>query len=445
MGAEVVDAVGVVDGAVRLHGIHSAQTVLHDEQRLLVAIVEGVHGDAEAHRVDGPAPLARLEVGVLSGCADGVAVGLFHQLLVHRDAAAGIVAEGDEVHGALPQGLVIFRLGAQRDAGPLHPLLGPDGVGPAGLDVDEEVVVAVGLGSGLNVLRCAGAGVEFARSQHTAHHTTGHDLMGQLDGLGAGHQLVVSGLILGLLHILARLEEQTGPHEGHVEQHIDLVEGQPVFDLALVAVEEDVAVVDVGVHHPAVFPAAVLFNKGNGCIEVADGHQRFDAVLVALVEEGIVEGEALLVGFSVVAVRQDAGPRDRQPVAPEAHLGEESDVLLEMVIHVDGFVGGVVVLRVAVQHLQLAEHHREAVLSEGDHVHIGRPAAALVVCALALVGGGGTAPQKVFRKSAHGKLPPVHNVVTLILPCSAGPFKDESMTISVILTKIRAKFLQFSR
>ena len=42
--------------------------------------------------------------------------------------------------------------------------------------------------------------------------------MSQLDGLGAGHQLVVSGLILGLFHILARLEEQTGPHEGHVER-----------------------------------------------------------------------------------------------------------------------------------------------------------------------------------------------------------------------------------
>ena len=269
--------------------------------------------------------------------------------------------------------------------------------------------------------------------------------MGQLDGLCAGHQLVVSGLILDLLHVLAGRKEQTGSHKGHVEQHVDLVEGQPVLDLAPEALEQYLTVVSVGIHHPAVFPAAVLFNKSNGCIEVADGHQRFDAVLVALVEEGIVEGEALLVGFGVVAVRQDAGPSDRQPIAPEAHLGEESDVLLEMVVHVDGFVGGVVVLRVAVQHLQLAEHHREAVLPEGDHVHIGRPAAALVVCALALVGGGGTAPQKVFRESAHEKLPPVHNVVTLILPCSAGPFKDESMTISVILTKIRAKFLQFSR
>ena len=96
--------------------------------------------------------------------------------------------------------------------------------------------------------------------------------MGQLDGLCAGHQLVVSGLILDLLHILAGRKEQTGSHKGHVEQHVDLVEGQPVLDLAPEALEQHLTVVGVGIHHPAVFPAAVLFDQGNGGIKVAQGH-----------------------------------------------------------------------------------------------------------------------------------------------------------------------------
>ena len=202
----------------------------------------------------------------------------------------------------------------------------------------------------------------------------------------------MSGLILGLFDVLAGLKQQPRPHEGHVQQHVDLVEGQPVFYLIFIAAEDDVAVVDVGIHHPAVFPAAILLNERDGRIEVADGDQRFDAVLAALIEQRIVEGQPLFVGLCIVAVGQDAGPRDGQAVAPEAHLGEEGDVLLEVVVHVDGFVRGIVVLVIACQHLQLAEHHREAVLAKGNDIHIGQPAPAFVVGTLALVGGGGTAP-----------------------------------------------------
>ena len=216
--------------------------------------------------------------------------------------------------------------------------------------------------------------------------------MRQLDGFCAGHQLVMSGLILGLFDVFAGLKQQPRPHEGHVQQHVDLVEGQPVFYLIFIAAEDDVAVVDVGIHHPAVFPAAILLNERDGRIEVADGDQRFDAVLAALIEQRIVEGQPLFVGLCIVAVGQDAGPRDGQAVAPEAHLSEEGDVLLEVVVHVDGFVRGVVVLVIACQHLPLAEHHREAVLAKGNDIHIGQPTPAFVVGTLALVGGGGTAP-----------------------------------------------------
>ena len=107
VGPQVVDAVGVVDGTICFHLVHRTQTVLHDEERFLVAVIQAVHGDAQAHRVDGPAPIAGLEVGVLDGIHDGIAAGLVHQFGVHSGAAAGIVAEGDEVHGVLPQQGVI--------------------------------------------------------------------------------------------------------------------------------------------------------------------------------------------------------------------------------------------------------------------------------------------------------------------------------------------------
>ena len=113
MGAQIIDAVAVVDGAVRFHGIHRAKAVLHNEHGLFVPVVDGVQGHAQAHRVDGPAPLAGLEVRVLHGFQHRIAVGLFfcQDLLIRGDAAAGIVAEGDKIHGAFFQDLLIARLG----------------------------------------------------------------------------------------------------------------------------------------------------------------------------------------------------------------------------------------------------------------------------------------------------------------------------------------------
>src|SRR5699024_10965284 len=273
------DAVAVMDAAVGLHGIVGAQAVLHNEEGLLVAVVEGVHGGAQALGVDGPAPVAGLEVGVLDAVKDGVALGalLGQQLPVGGHAAAGIVAEGAKVHRArLHVGLVLGGA-VQMDAGLLHPLFGPDGVGAPGLGVDEEVVVPVRLQRRPDVVGAAGAGVELAGGQHAAHHGPRHHLVGQTHRFGAGHDLVVGGAVFDFGGVLALFKEDARAHEGQVQQHVDLVEGQPVFHLVLVAGKDGGAVFQVGVDHPAVFPAAVFLDQGDGGVKVADGDQRLDA------------------------------------------------------------------------------------------------------------------------------------------------------------------------
>ena len=403
MRPQVVDAVVIVDGAVRLYGIHRAQTVLHDEHGLFVPVVDGVQGHPQAHRVDGPAPLAGFQVGVFHRGRHGVAVCVLRcqQFFVHRDAAAGIVAEGHKIHRALLQRAVVLRLGVQLHPGALHPLFRPHGVRAAHLHVGKEVVVPVGLLRRPHILRGAGAGVELPCCQHTAHHGIRHFFVRQLYRLCAGHQLVMSGLILDLLHILAGVEHQPCAGKGEMQQHIDLVEGKPVLHLALEAVEQHLAVVDVSIHHAAVLPAAVFFDQGNGGIKVADGDQRLDAVLMALVKNAVVEGKPRLVGPGVIAVGQDAGPRNGQPEALETHLRKQSDIFFIMVIQVNGLVAGVEMRVVAVQHFHIARCHRKTIRAKGGHIHRGKPLAVCLPCALALIGGGSTAPQKTFGKAAH--------------------------------------------
>ena len=186
-----------------------------------------------------------------------------------------------------------------------------------------------------------------------------------------------------------------------MQQHIDLVEGEPVLHLALEAVEQHLAVVDVGVHHAAVLPAAVFFDEGNGGVKVADGDQRLDAVLMALVKNAVVEGQSCLVGLSVIAVGQDTRPRNGQPEALEAHLRKQGDVLFIMMIQVDGFVAGVEMRSIAIQHFHIARCHRETVRAEGGHIHRSQTLAVCLPCALALVGGGSAAPQKALGEFAH--------------------------------------------
>ena len=69
--AQVVDTVVVVDGTILLDNILGAQAVLNHKQRLLITVVQVVERNAEAQWIDGPAPLALLQVGVL-GAGEGV-------------------------------------------------------------------------------------------------------------------------------------------------------------------------------------------------------------------------------------------------------------------------------------------------------------------------------------------------------------------------------------
>ena len=64
VGAQVVDAVVIVDAAVLFHLVVGAETIFHDKQWLLVALVQFTQRITQAHRVNLPAPVGRLDVWV---------------------------------------------------------------------------------------------------------------------------------------------------------------------------------------------------------------------------------------------------------------------------------------------------------------------------------------------------------------------------------------------
>ena len=397
--AQVVDAVVVVDGAVLLDNVLGAQTVLDHKQRLLVTVVQIVEGDAEAQRIDGPAPLALLQVGVLS-TGEGVALGLLDLGVVGTGRATGaVVAKADEVDGVVGQNLAVLVGHAHVDTQTLKLLDSVGRVIAAALNVDKEVVVLVVELRLAHVARAAAVGVVRAGSEHAADLNLGVDLVSNLGSPSAGDKLVVGGQILDGLLVLALLKDQAGTHKRQVQDHVDLVKGEPVLHQALVAGEDRGREVLVEVDELAVAPAAVLLDEMDGAVEVRDGHERLDAMLLALAEHVLVKGQAGLVGLGLIAVGEDAGPGQAHAEGLKAHLGKEGDVLLVAMVKIDAGLRGIVVAVLEVEHLALAGDHRVALGAVRSHVHVGQTAAVHVVGALALVGSRRAAPQEVITES----------------------------------------------
>ena len=96
--AQVADAIVVIDVPIGIDLIAGAKPVFHQEQRFLIAVVHHVHGDAQAQRVDAPAPFAGRNVRVLQRLDDvgGIGVAGVH---LRRGAARRVVAKGDEIDG----------------------------------------------------------------------------------------------------------------------------------------------------------------------------------------------------------------------------------------------------------------------------------------------------------------------------------------------------------
>ena len=259
MGLQIVDAVLVVDGAVLLNLVHSAQTVLNDEQRLAVAVVEVYHGDPQSDGIDLPSPIGGGNVGVLHG-GDGVAGRLLQVGGVRRHAGGVVVGEGDEIYGVSLHDLVVAGLLHDVDA-----LVAESGQ-KIGRVLAEYLGIAVAVGAphgllhGQHILGLAGVGIVGQLGQHAAHLGSGDHLMADLGGQGGGYELMVHGLENHFLKVLSReaVLDQSAGGVGMADHGVHLVEGQPVFHLVLIAFADGLHKAHEHIDGLPVVPAVVL-------------------------------------------------------------------------------------------------------------------------------------------------------------------------------------------
>ena len=334
--AQVVDAVVVFHGELTIHldqFVAGAQAVLHDEQRLLPAVPILVEDHAQAGRVNLPAPFARRQ-GRVHHAAEDVAFAALASCWVTGRAGGHVVAERHEIHGVL-QNLVVL-LGD----GQLHALLAQGaqevaGVCAAHVHVTEREVRLFRLHGGEYVGGVGGERVGGHGKNHAADLGAGRQFACRSGGACGGDQLVVHCLVeVGVAELLCRGVDAAG-HERQVQHRVDFVEGQPVLHALAVAGEHGAGVAFVEADELAAGPAVVLLDQVQRGFVVAEGDERFHAVLFELIQHAVVEGEARLVRGFFVAAGEDTRPGDGEAEYLEAHFREQGDVFAVAVVEVD--------------------------------------------------------------------------------------------------------------
>ena len=399
MRLHIGNAVRIMDTAVFFHGVRCAESVFDNEQRLFIAVIQGIKSNPQSERIDLPAPVACLEIRIDDCFKYRISAGMvLDDLRIGRRAAGTVITEADVIDRSFLQCLQIFFRAVKNNPFLLHTLPRPDRIGTTRLGIDKEIVVPVFFKPFPDIVRIAGIRIVLTGRQHASHHRIRHHLVGHLHGFCACDKFIVRRLIFDLGRILAFFKDKTRAHKRQVQQHIDLVECDPVFNQILIVFKQHLAVLQVGIDHASVFPAAVPFDEFYRRIKMIDRDQRFDAVLPAFFKQGTVERDALFIRDIIIPIRQDARPGNRKTVYLEAHLRKERNILFVVMVHIDRFMRGINMFTVTFQHLHLSARHCHAVRSKRNNIHGGKTSSVRIIAAFALICGCRTAPQKILRK-----------------------------------------------
>ena len=115
-------------------------------------------------------------------------------------------------------------------------------------------------------------------------------------------------------------------------------------------------------------------------------------MLLAAVEYPVIESQASLVGLGLLPGGEDAGPVDGGAENLESHLGKEGDVLLVVMVKVNGFVTRIELVWADGSCHPFGSGYAAVGAMIGDAL----PFAVQVPASLKLVGGAGAAPEEAF-------------------------------------------------
>ena len=410
---EIRDPVGIMDGAVLFHLVKCAKTVLNDHQRHFgVSVVYKVQCIPKPVRIDLPAPIGGFQIGVLR-VFDHIACRHL-RIGILRHAAGLIIGEGIQIDRARLEDFEV----ALFDEGCVDPVVFKEfkrelRVLPADLHVSAQIVLEIILSlESEHISRIGRQRIYGDMADHVADHIVGIDLMAQPDRQSGRKELMMKGRIcflqvtlelcqrdrvlradIVLVHKAKAIQvaDPTLSHAGDV----DLIEGQPVFDLSFIAPEYRLRIAKEQVDGLPGIESVVFGHNIPRDLIVAQRHKRLNAILAALVKYLVIKSKTGFIGLFVVAVREDPAPVDRKPETGKSHLRKQRYILFVAMIKINSFVAGIKCRLVCPGKESPWRIH----ISSQQHVRHAQLFSILQIRAFTLIGCHSAAPQKVSGKS----------------------------------------------
>ena len=380
----VVLALRVVHLAVQGNHVVAGHAVLGDHERQLVALVEELRAPVERVRRDRPLDRRLRMAHRLKELLPALGV------VRGPDQAAGVDVLAVEVQRLADRFKILLPAGGQVLAEVLKAVLRIAAqnrrIAPPG-DRERPVLRAardgeVRLARGLDVLGAvAGRNARIAAGR-IAHAHAGDGFTQHPDRQAVRQQNMVTHRDRRgrREHIARRMHARA---VAQADEALRLVEGDEVLHAVAETPGAQRCVLEEPGRALRILPCTPGL-QGGGVVPMEERDDRADAGGEQLVDERVVERDALLVHLTY-ALRKQARPGDGEAVVFDAHLLHQPHIFLEAVIVVAGDVAGVPL-----------EHLARLV---GEAVPDGRALAVLEGCALDLIGRGGRAPDEILAET----------------------------------------------
>ena len=133
---------------------------------------------------------------------------------------------------------------------------------------------------------------------------------------------MVSSLIFNLLLILTLFKAESCSHKWGMENHVDFIESEPVLNQTFKACEKGTAKIFIEAKHLTITPSSILGNQVHWTIKVRDRYQWFNTIFMALIEEILIEFQAVFIWFLFVPFWKNTTPSNGQTIGFKAHFSK---------------------------------------------------------------------------------------------------------------------------
>ena len=150
---------------------------------------------------------------------------------------------------------------------------------------------------------------------------------------------------------------------------------------------------------------------------MGNGHQGFNAVLVALLKEIFIKLETRFVWLQFIPFWEDPRAGNGQAIGFKAHFPKESNVFLVAMVHINAILSRIKIALFKVEHLSLTRNNGGPIRPNRHYIHISQATAVFIISSLTLVSSRRPTPKEtIWKLKFIGHLSTSLDLIVLLYP-----------------------------